>query len=88
MSDRIEELAMRRRRLLLFKLIRGRPRASRAGLGRVGAAAAGRGLMMRALFWLSVVQRALPYVSLARTLWRSRSGRAYADAGAETEHLL
>jgi hypothetical protein len=133
MSDRLEELAMRRRRLLLrserlradlaadqrvmldalsgvdraihtarkaakpalligaglllFKLIRGR-RASR--VGRAGAGAGG-GLVMRALFWLSIAQRALPYVSLARNLWRSRSsrryGQPYADAGAETEHL-
>jgi len=131
MSDRIEELAMRRRRLLLrserlraelaadqrvmldalsgvdraistarkaakpalliggglllFKLLRGR-RARAAG-----AAAAGGGLLMRALFWVSMVQRALPYVSLARNLWRSRSsryGQSYADAGSETEHLF
>jgi hypothetical protein len=135
MSDRLEELAMRRRRLLLrsdrlraelaadqqvlldalsgvdraistakkaakpvflvgaglllLKLLRGRraPRADRAGL----AGVAGRGFMTRTLFWLSIAQRALPYVSLARSLWRSRSsrsGRSYADAGAETEHLL
>jgi hypothetical protein len=136
MSDRIEELAMRRRRLLLrserlradlaadqqvmldalsgvdraiatarkaakpvfligaglmlFKLLRGRRRAvATAGAGRAGG-----GLLMRALFWVSVAQRALPYVSLARNLWRSRSSRAgryghpYTDAGAETEHLL
>ena len=139
MSDRLEELAMRRRRLLLrserlraelaadqqvmldalsgvdraistakkaakpmflvgaglllFKLLRGprRGRASSAVVGRAGIATAGRGLMMRALFWISVVQRAMPYISLARNLWRSRSsrhGRSYADAGAETEHLL
>ena len=137
MSDRLEELAMRRRRLLLrserlradlaadqqvmldalsgvdraistarkaakpvflvgaglllFKLLRGR-RSPRAGLaGSAGMATAGRGLMMRALFWLSIAQRALPYISLARNLWRSRSSRhrqPYADAGAETEHLL
>src|SRR5262245_34103016 len=147
MSDRLEELAMRRRRLLLrserlraelaadqqvmldalsgvdraihtakkaakpiflvgaglmlFKLIRGRRggrRGAAAGLrGLAGATAgegagraAGSGLLMRALFWISVAQRALPYVSLARNLWRSRSSRdrqSYADAGAETEHL-
>ena len=144
MSDRLEELAMRRRRLLLrserlradlaadqqimldalsgvdralhtakkaakpiflvgagillFKLIRGR-RGGRAAAGLRGLAgaagagvgrAAGSGLLMRALFWVSVAQRALPYLSLARNLWRSRSsryGRSYADAGAETEHL-
>lgn len=126
MSDRIEELAMRRRRLLLrserlradlaadqqvmldalsgvdraistarkaakpvmlvgaglllFKLLRGRR-----------ARVAGGGLMMRALFWVTAAQRFLPYISIARNLWRSRSsrqGRPYADAGAETEHLL
>jgi hypothetical protein len=149
MSDRLEELAMRRRRLLLrserlradlaadqqvmlealsgvdraistakkaakpvfligaglllFKLIRGRRRGGRAAaagsalgglagvLGGGRAATAGSGLLMRALFWVSIAQRALPYVSLARNLWRSRSsrhGRSYADAGAETEHLL
>lgn len=143
MSDRLEELAMRRRRLLLrserlradlaadqqvmldalsgvdraisrarraakpiflvgaglllLRLIRGPRRGSvgvarAAGVGRAGAAAAaGRGLLVRALFWLSIAQRALPYVSLARNLWRSRSsryGRSYADAGAETEHLF
>lgn len=136
MSDRLEELAMRRRRLLLrserlraelaadqqvmldalsgvdraiatarkaakpvffvgaglllFKLLRG-PRRASSGVARAGMAPAGRGLMMRALFWISVAQRALPYISLARNLWRSRSsrhGRSYADAGAETEHLL
>ena len=127
MSDRLEELAIRRRRLLLrserlradlaadqqvmldalsgvdsaiskakqlakpalivggalllFKLLRrGRKRT------------AGAGLTMKALFWLSVAQRAMPYVSLARNLWRSRSsrryGQPYADAGAETEHLF
>jgi hypothetical protein len=130
MSDRLKELAMRRRRLLLrserlradlaadqqvmldalsgvdrafstarkaakpalliggalllFKLLRG-------GRKRASVAAAGGGLAMRALFWLSVAQRAMPYISLARNLWRSRSSRyerPYADAGAETEHLI
>jgi hypothetical protein len=138
MSDRLEELAMRRRRLLLrserlraelaadqqlmldalsgvdraistakkaakpvflvgaglllLKLIRGPRRTSLPAVGAAGlAAAGGRSLMTRALFWISIAQRALPYVSLARNLWRSRSsrrGRSYADAGAETEHLL
>jgi hypothetical protein len=137
MSDRLEELAMRRRRLLLrserlraelaadqqlmlealsgvdraistakkaakpvflvgaglllFKLLRGPRRASSRAVAQAGVATAGRGLMTRALFWLSVAQRAMPYISLARNLWRSRSsrhGRSYADAGAETEHLL
>jgi hypothetical protein len=138
MSDRLEELSMRRRRLLLrserlradlaadqqvmldalsgvdraistarkaakpvllvgaglllLKLIRGRRSPAAAGLARaVAGGAAGRGLMMRALFWISLAQRAMPYVSLARNLWRSRSsryGRSYADAGSETEHLF
>src|SRR4051812_46026523 len=131
MSDRIEELAMRRRRLLLrserlraelaadqavmldalsgvdraistarkaakpalliggglllFKLLRGR--RSRPAVGGPAGAAARGGLLMRALFWVSMVQRAMPYVSLARNLWRSRSsrygryGQPYADAG-------
>src|SRR3954471_2577286 len=116
MSDRIEELAMRRRRLLLrserlraelaadqqvmldalsgvdraistarkaakpallvgaglllFKLFRGRrSRPSAAGLAGAGGRAGG-SLLMRALFWVSMVQRAMPYVSLARSLWR------------------
>jgi hypothetical protein len=125
MSDRLEELAMRRRRLLLRS---ERLRADLAADQRVvldalsgvdsvlskakqvakpaliiGGAlllfkllrrgkktTAGAGLAMKALFWLSVAQRAMPYVSLARNLWRSRSSpsRGYADAGAETEHLL
>jgi hypothetical protein len=133
-SDRLEELAMRRRRLLLrserlradlaedqqvfldalsgvdhalatakkaakpvllvgaglllLRLIRGGGRRSVTG----AAAAVGSGLAMRALFWITTAQRALPYISLIRNLWRSRSSRGrgyapYADAGAETEHL-
>jgi hypothetical protein len=134
-SDRLEELAMRRRRLLLrserlradlaadqqvfldalsgvdhalatakkaakpvllvgaglllLRLIRGGGRR-RSVTG--AAAAVGSGLAMRALFWITTAQRALPYLSLIRNLWRSRSSRGrgyapYADAGAETEHL-
>ncbi len=82
--------------LLLLKLLRGRGKVA-AGMG--GRAAAGlaagggrsRGLLMRMILLISTVRRALPYLSLARSLWRSRSsryGRPYADAGAETEHLL
>ena len=139
MSDRLDELAMRRRRLLLrserlraelaadqqvmlealsgvdraihkarkaakpiflvgaglllLRLIRGPGRAPSSSVARAsgGMATAGRGIMMKALFWLSLAQRALPYVSLARNLWRSRSSRyarSYADAGSETEHLF
>jgi hypothetical protein len=139
MSDRLEELAMRRRRLLLrserlraelaadqqvmldalsgvdravskvrriarpalmvggalllFKLIFGRGRGRGRSALTARTAAAGSGLAMKALFWLSTAQRVLPYISLARNLWRSRSsrygryGQPYADAGAETEHL-
>jgi len=126
MSDRIEELAMRRRRLLLrserlraelaadqqvmLDALSGIDRAISTArkaakpvflvgaglmlfklLRRGRARTAGGGMLMKALFWVSMAQRALPYVSLARNLWRSRSsrdGRPYADAGAETEHLL
>ena len=77
-----------------FRLIRGRrSRLAAAGLaglaGFAGGAARG-GLLMRVLFWITTAQRVLPYVSLARNLWRSRSrryGQPYADAGSETEHL-
>jgi hypothetical protein len=75
--------------LLLLKLIRGRRAAPAAAA--LASTGAGRSLLTRVLFWVSVAQRALPYVSLARNLWRSRSsryGRSYADAGAETEHLF
>ena len=126
MSDRLDELAMRRRRLLLrserlraelaadqqvmLDALSGIDRAISTAkkaakpvflvgaglllfklLRRGRARTAGRGPLMKALFWVSVCQRALPYVSLARNLWRSRSSRQrppYADAGAETEHLL
>jgi hypothetical protein len=125
MSDRIEELAMRRRRLLLrserlraelaadqqvmLDALSGVDRAISTAkkaakpvflvgaglmlfklLRRGRARTAGGGMLMKALFWVSMAQRALPYFSLARNLWRSRSSpsRGYADAGAETEHLL
>ena len=65
---------------VLFKLLRrGRART------------AGGGVLVKALFWVSMVQRALPYVSLVRNLWRSRPSRVpqgYSDAGTETEHLV
>jgi len=129
MSDRIEELAIRRRRLLLrserlradlaadqqvmLDALSGVDRAISTArkaakpallvgaglllfklLRRRRAATAGGGLLVKTLFWVSMAQRALPYVSLARNLWRSRSSRngrngpSYTDAGAETEHLL
>jgi hypothetical protein len=127
MSDRIEELAMRRRRLLLrserlraelaadqqvmLDALSGVDRAIATAkkaakpvmlvgaglllfklLRRGRASTAGGGLIMKALFWVTAAQRFLPYISLARNLWRSRSSRhdrpPYADAGAETEHLL
>lgn len=126
MSDRLQELAMRRRRLLLrserlraelaadhqvmLNALSGVDRAISTArkaakpvflvgagllllkfLRRGRARTAGSGFLMKAMFWVSAAQRVLPYVSLARNLWRSRSSRyhqPYADAGAETEHLL
>jgi hypothetical protein len=124
MSDRLEELAMRRRRLLLrserlraelaadqqlmldalsgvdraiskarkfakpalmiggalmlIRLLRGGRRKAAGAAGLAGHAA-GRGFAMKALFWLSVVQRAMPYISIARNLWRSRSSQRAGD---------
>jgi hypothetical protein len=126
MSDRLEELAIRRRRLLLrserlraelaadqqvmLNALSGVDRAISTArkaakpvflvgagllllklLRRGRARTAGSGFLTKTLFWVSAAQRALPYVSLLRNLWRSRSSRysrSYADAGAETEHLL
>jgi hypothetical protein len=110
MSDRLEELAMRRRALLLrserlradlaadqrvmLDALSGVDRAvsmaKRAAtpLLFVGAGlllvklfrrgrrpSVGSGLAMRTLFWVSMAQRALPYVSLLRNMWRSRSSQ-------------
>ncbi len=77
--------------LLLFRRIRGRRVPAAGRVGAVTSAAASRGLLTRALFLVATIRRVLPYLSLARNLWRSRSSRdyrPYADAGAETEHLL
>ncbi len=117
MSDRFEELQMRRRALLLrserlrtelaaeqqvmLDALSGVDRAIAtarklgpplllAGVGAVllrlfrrsrPAAGAG-GLAMKALFWVSVAKRALPFVQLARNLWRSRSASRAAEASA------
>jgi hypothetical protein len=76
--------------LLLLRLIRGGGRRRAVA---TAAAAGASGLAMRALFWITTAQKALPYISLIRNLWRSRSSRghggyaSYADAGTETEHL-
>jgi hypothetical protein len=110
MSDRLDELAMRRRALLLrserlradlaadqrvlLDAISGIDRiystARRAAppLLMLGAGAlllrlfrrsrgpAGRtGFAMKALFWVSMCRKALPYVTLAKNLWQSRARR-------------
>ena len=109
MSDRIDELAMRRRQLLLrserlradlasdqrvmldalsgidrmystakraappllmlggavllFRLFRRSRPHGRAGMG------------MKALFWISMARKALPYVTLAKNMWQAHSAR-------------
>jgi hypothetical protein len=109
MSDRLDELAMRRRRLLLrserlradlaadqrvlLEALSGVDRAisiarsAAKPLMLVGAGAlllrllrksrpvAGAGLAMKALFWVSMARKALPYATLARNMWRSRSSQ-------------
>jgi hypothetical protein len=40
------------------------------------------GFAMKALFWVSMVKRALPFVQLARSVWRSRSSARAAEASA------
>ncbi|MEJ1966478.1 MAG: hypothetical protein WDO56_35045 [Gammaproteobacteria bacterium] len=118
MSQRLDELAMRRRKLLLhserlradlaadqrvmLEALSGVDRAyavakrAAAPLLMVGAGALlfrllrrsrpgrGAGLTMKALFWVSMAQKALPYAGLVRNLWRSRSARR-AEGGAEDE---
>ena len=118
MSDRLEELAMRRRRLLLrSERLRGDLAADQrvmlealSGVDRaiaiarsaakplllVGAGAlllrllrksrpvAGAGLAMKALFWVSMARRSLPYVAMARNMWRSRSSQG-TEVAAEAE---
>ncbi len=61
--------------LMLIKVFR-RGRSVTAG---------GAGLAMKALFWVSMAQRALPYVSLVRNLWRSRSSQRTADGREPSE---
>jgi len=109
MKHRLDELAMRRRRLLLrSERLRADLRADRvvlmdalsgvdrafsfarsaapplllAGAGalilrllRRSRPAAGAGLAMKALFWVSMARRLLPYVTLIRRMWRSRSSQ-------------
>lgn len=118
MSDRLDELAMRRRQLLLrserlrmdlaadqrvmLEALSGVDRAFQIArsaakpLLLVGAGAlllrllrrsrpiAGAGFAMKALFWVSMARKAMPYVSMARDMWRSRSSqRAEEPARAE-----
>jgi hypothetical protein len=119
MSDRLNELAMRRRQLLLrserlrldlaadqrvmLEALSGVDRAchiakrAAAPLLMFGAGAllfrllrksrpvAGAGFAMKALFWVSMAQKALPYVGLVRNMWRSRSSQG-AEVPAEAEH--
>jgi hypothetical protein len=71
---------------LAFRLFR-RSRRGPAVAVAAGGAAAGRraGFAARALFWISVARRILPYVPLARALWRSRfSQRARPEDWAES----
>ena len=117
MSDRLEELAMRRRRLLLrserlradlaadqrvmMEALSGVDRAisiarqAAKPLLLVGAGAlllrlfrksrpvAGTGFAMKALFWVSTVRRALPFVAMARQMWRSRSSHPHVELPSE-----
>jgi hypothetical protein len=116
MSERLEELRMRRRALLLrserlrsdlaaeqqvmLDALSGIDRAIAtarklapplmlAGAGAVllklfrrSRPARGTSLAMKALFWVSMAKRALPFVQLARSLWRSRSTGRSAEASA------
>jgi hypothetical protein len=109
MSDRLDELAMRRRALLLrserlradlaadqrvlldavsgIDRIYSTARRAAPPLLMLGAGAlllrlfrrsrpAGRsGIAMKALFWISMCRKALPYVTLAKNLWQSRARR-------------
>ena len=118
MSDRLDELALRRRQLLLrserlrsdlaadqrvlLEALSGVDRAfsiarrAATPLLMVGAGAllfrllrrsrpvASAGFAMKALFWVSMARRALPYVTLVRDMWRSRSSRR-AEVAAEAE---
>jgi hypothetical protein len=113
-SDRLDELEMRRRRLLLrserlradlaadqrvmLNALSGIDRmvstAKRAAppLLMLGAGAlllrffrrsrpVGRaGMGMKVLFWVSMVRKALPYVTLVRNMWQSRARRREDEA--------
>ena len=75
---------------LMFRWLRGSRR--RAGIQDVGdglavGATAGRraGFAAKALFWISVARRVMPYLPLAKALWRSRfSQRARPEDWAES----
>ena len=53
---------------LLFRIFRRSRPGSRSGFA------------MKALFWVSMAKRALPYVTLARNLWRARTAARAAEA--------
>ena len=101
MSDRLEELSMRRRRLLLrSERLRGDLAADQrvmldalSGVDRAISIArkaakplllVGAGVAMKALFWVSMARRSLPYVAMCRDMWRSRSSQR-AEVPAEAE---
>jgi len=118
MSDRLEELATRRRQLLLrSERLRADLAADQrvlldglSGIDRIYttakraappllmlAAAAlifrlfrrsrparGTGMAMRALFWVSMARKALPFITLAKNLWQSRTRRRDDEAAAYT----
>ena len=76
---------------LLFKVLRRSRRrafsAAGAGAPEGAAAAAGRGagFAAQALFWISLARRVLPYLPVAKALWRSRfSQRARPEDWAES----
>jgi hypothetical protein len=61
---------------LLFKFLRRSPRAARAASAEGAAYAArgarGAGFAARALFWVSLARRVMPYLPVVKALWRSR----------------
>ena len=116
MSERLQELQLRRRTLLLrserlrsdlaaeqrvmLDALSGVDRAIStarklgpplllAGAGAVllklfrrARPGSGAGFAVKALFWVSMAKRALPFVQLARNLWRSRAAGRAAGASA------
>jgi hypothetical protein len=71
---------------LLFRLFR-RSRRGPAGAAAAAASATGRGagFAAKALFWVSVARRVLPYLPVLQALWRSRfSQRARPEDWAES----